>query len=297
MAYQDPKKVAPRTLFIAERMKAEKLYKRWLNVIMKKLKRVIAGVSNYGQMPAALSKFMASKEFRTLCEHAARQTVTMLAVGQQRSWRAAAMASSKGRRIFLALQKENKTKQIGGKIANIINANSQLIQTVPQSLANQFSRMAAEAQYAGKRPEELLEIFKQKAPHLTDVEARRIARTETGKAATALVQARADVLGLSFYRWDTVNDQRVRDSHRDMDGVICAWDDPPNPELLAKEPRTYGNYHPHGIFNCRCEALPIVNLKDIQFPCRVHYHGSIKQIRNQQEFNSLFGREVARYGA
>ena len=297
MAYQSPRHIAPRTLFLTYRVRAEKQYKRLLKVMMKKLQRVIAGVTNYGQMPAALARYAATKEFTKFCEQAARQIVTMLAVGQQHSWRAAASASSQGRRIFLALQRELKTKRIGGAIKNIVDANSQLIKTVPHNLAERFSRMAMESQYAGKRPDELLEIFKQMAPHLTDVEARRIARTESAKAATALVQARCDAFGLGLYIWDTVDDERVRDSHKEMEGVICAWNDPPNPEKLAGEKNTYGNYHPAGIFNCRCVPLPVVDLDDITFPARVHYHGAIKTVKNLNELRGLFGQIVARYEA
>ena len=294
---QDPKKVAPRTLFLAERVKAEKKYKQLLSVIMRKLQRIIAGVTNYGQMPAALARYAATKEFQRLCEQAASQTATMLAVGQMRSWRAAAMASARGRRLFLALRKELKTKRIGGQIRQIVDANSQLIKTVPHNLAERFSRMAAETQYAGKRPDELLEIFKKMAPHLTDVEARRIARTESAKAATALVEARANAFGLGLYIWDTVDDQRVRDSHRNMEGVICAWNDPPNPEALAGEENVYGSYHPAGIFNCRCVPLPVVDLLDIKFPARVHNHGTIVTVRNLNELRGLFGQIIARYEA
>lgn len=293
----DPYKAAPRTMFLSERTKAENKYRRMLNVIMRKIQRVIQGVTNYGQMPAALSNYMATREFERLCENAARQTVTMLAVGQQRSWRVAASLSSNGRRIFLALQKELKRKRIGGSINAIIKQNAQLIKTVPQNLAERFSRMSAETQYAGKRPDELLEIFKKQAPHLTTVEARRIARTEMGKAATALVQARCDQFGLGLYIWDTVDDQRVRASHQKMEGVICSWDDPPCPEALAGEKTTYGSYHPAGIFNCRCVPLPVVELSDIKFPARVHHHGAIYDVKNLNELRAMFGQIVARYEA
>ena len=289
MQYPDPKKVAPRTLFEAEARKAEKKYKRLLNGIMQRLKKLIAGITDFNAVQAVLMKFAATKTFQKLCRETARQVVTMLAVGQMQSWRAAASASSQGRRIFLALQKELKTTPIGVRVNQIIDQNARLIQTVPQSLANEFSRIAGETQFAGMRPEELLEEFKKRAPHLTDVQARRIARTETGKAATALVQARAESMELPLYTWLTSRDERVRDSHRLMNGVICSWNDPPNPELLAGEERTYGNYHPRGIFNCRCDALPIVDTADITFPAKVHFHGSIRTVKNIQELQGLFG--------
>ena len=284
-----------RTLYEAEVVKAEKKYKRWLNVIMRRIKRTVNNTFDYNELIAKLYELAASKNFRTLCRQAARQTTTFLAVGQQRTWREAASLSSQGRRIFQALQKEIKTTQIGDTIKRIIEENAQLIQTVPEKIATEFSRMAAENQYAGKRPDQLLEIFKEKAPHLTDVEARRIARTETGKAATALVQARAEKLGLPLYIWHTAKDQRVRDSHRKMEGVICSWNDPPNPEALSGEKRSYGNYHPSCIFNCRCFAEVIVSLNKIQFPSKAHYQGTITVVKNLQELYALYGKTAAQY--
>jgi len=291
----DPKKVAPRTLFESEVVKAEKLYKRWLKVIMAKIRRIIGKCTDYNTLLAQLHAFAGTKSFRQLCRQASRQIVTMLAVGQQHTWRQAASLSSNGRKIFLALQKELKTTPRGAAVQQIIDNNATLIQTVPQNVAQEFSRMAGEAQFAGMRPDELLDEFKKRAPHLTDAQIRRIARTETGKAATALMEARSEDLGLSLYVWSSVKDERVRNSHRKMDGVICAWDDPPNPEQLAGEKRTYGNYHPRCIFNCRCDPLVVVNLNDISYPARVHYHGSIRTIKNGQELSALFGRKIGRY--
>ncbi len=192
----DPQKVAPRTLFEAEARKAEKLYKRWLNAVMKLIKRVIAKATSSADLIRRLRAFGKTKAFRAFCKQQARQIVTMLAVGQQRSWRQAASLSSNGRRIFLALQKELKQPQIGGRVQQIIDNNAKLIQTVPQNIAKQFVKMASEKQFAGLRPEELLDEFKKRAPHLTDVQARRIARTESGKAAAQLLSRRQAIQNL-----------------------------------------------------------------------------------------------------
>ena len=284
-----------RTFHVSLVERAEKKYKRWLDVIMRRIKRTITNTAYYDELVAKLYELSASKQFRTLCRQAARQTATFLAVGQQQTWRQAASASGQGRRIFQALQKEIKTTQIGDTIKRIIDENAQLIRTVPEKMATEFSRMSAENQYAGKRPDQLLQIFKEKAPHLTDVEARRIARTETGKAATALIEARAEKLGLGLYIWRTAKDQRVRDSHLYMDGVICAWNDPPNPEKLSGQSRSYGNYHPSGIFNCRCYPEVVVNPNKIHFPASAHYQGTITVVKNLQELYSLYGKTAAQY--
>ena len=56
--------------------------------------------------------------------------------------------------------------------------------------------------------------------------------------------------------WHSTHDSRVRRSHAHMDGVICAWSNPPSPEALIGE-KSVGTYNPGGIWNCRCFAEPI----------------------------------------
>ena len=68
----DPFKVAPRTMFESEVVKAEKKYRYWLKIVMQKLKTVILGVYDYNELAQAISKFTATKAFNNLCCEAAR---------------------------------------------------------------------------------------------------------------------------------------------------------------------------------------------------------------------------------
>lgn len=91
--------------------------------------------------------------------------------------------------------------------------------------------------------------------------AKTIIRTESAKIVSSLTQARMQKLGLAAYIWSTSEDSRVRGSHSQLDGVLIFWNDPP----------TIDNYQNHvGRFvNCRCVAIPIVSVSDIQFPIAV----------------------------
>jgi len=79
-----------------------------------------------------------------------------------------------------------------------------------------------------------------------------IARTETARTASVLVQARAQHVGAESYVWKTAGDWKVRPSHRKLNGTVHRWDDPP----LSDLPDYHS--HPGQIFNCRCVALPII---------------------------------------
>ena len=203
------------------------------------------------------------------------------------------MTSMKGREIYAALKKELTNTPVGIAVNEIVEGNSLLIKTVPRNLARQFSSYAQKMQMAGVRPEQIAAEMQKKAPQLAGYQVRRIARTESAKASTALIQARCESLGCDWYVWRTCMDERVRGypqgGHYKMEGVICRWSDPPNPEALFpyKGGKSAGSYHPGGIYNCRCIALPVVALEDISFPCRVHVHGKIVHIGSLNEFKKV----------
>lgn len=289
--YTGAAKKAPRTFSEAAERRAEQAYKRQLNRIMALVRQKIAACTTPEEVQHALQSVVASPRFTTLCNHAAKQMVTMLAVGQKSSWREAAMASSKGRQIYKALMQEFKSTTVGPAIQQTIQQNARLIKTVPQTMAREFTKLAEERRFKGIRPEDITKEIQARAPHLTESQARRIARTESAKASTALIQARSENLGLNFYTWLSVDDERVRSSHASMDGIICRWSDPPNPEALFPGPDAHnsgGCYHPGCIYNCRCRARPVLALEDISFPVKVHISGSIETIQSLKAFRKRF---------
>jgi len=279
---------APRTFFLFERTRAEQRYNRLLNKILKVIEQRLANITNPAQITSTMNGIVNAPWFTSMCREAAKQMATMLAVGQKASWREAAAASSHGREIYKALMREMKETPIGGTINNIVEQNAQLIKTVPQTMAKKFSHLAQQRKFEGVRHEEIMKEIQAKAPHLREFEARRIARTESAKAATSLVQARAEKWGLNFYVWRAINDERTRDAHSSMSGVLCQWSDPPNPEAMFGGHNSGGPYHPGCIYNCRCRAVPVLDIEDIAFPVRVHMNGSVVKIRNKHSFMQQF---------
>ena len=288
-ALRSAQKNAPRTFSLGLRDKAERRYRRLLNDIFREIEKKTAGLTDPDEIATALRFFAESPQFGRVCEEAARQMATMLAVGQKADWRAAASASSQGRKIYKLLMEETTNTAVGQTINNIVAENSLLIKTVPRNMAGKVSELARQRRFEGVRPDEILQEIMEKQPHLREFEARRLARTESAKASTALVQARAEAMNLDFYIWRTAHDgDRVRKSHQIMERVICRWSEPPNPEAMSGV-RSYGNYHPGGIFNCRCWAEVIVALEDISFPAKVHKGGSISTVSSLVEFVKFYG--------
>ncbi|WP_206922968.1 phage head morphogenesis protein [Alicyclobacillus suci] len=206
--------------------------------------------------------------------------VTHLFTDAGRTWRQAAKVNSRGSLIYKALMEE-MNGPLGGIMAAQIQRNAQYIKDVPADIARQMTEHIMSQSMQGLRHTDIAKNLQQLFPHMTDVKANLIARTETAKTATALTQSRCELHGIPWYRWRTSEDSRVRDSHRIMDKVLVAWDDPPSPEELSKE-KDVGHYHAGCIWNCRCYAEPLIDLDFIQWPCQVYLNGSLRKMSRKQ---------------
>jgi SPP1 gp7 family putative phage head morphogenesis protein len=232
-----------------------------------------------------LERFAATGTFNQFALAIAKKMVTQTFYDTAKTWRQAAREGSKGRMIYQALQKE-LDGPVGGTVYRLIERNAVLIRSLPLSAAEQATRYIQEETLRGKRHEqisrELLKIF----PQMTDSKAALIARTEASKAHTALIQARAEEIGVRWYEWRTSNDARVRKSHDHMDGVICRFDDPPSPEKLIGQQSTLGNYNAGEAPNCRCYPKPIIFIDYVTWPHKVYYGGRIVRM-SKEEFRRV----------
>jgi SPP1 gp7 family putative phage head morphogenesis protein len=220
-------------------------------------------------------------------KQAARRMITMLWVGQAKSWQEAASKAGRGSLIYRARQQE-LAGPTGERVRELVAENAKLISSFPSNVAALVAARAAAQQLGGGRAVEL-ERLEPLLGRLARRRAKLIARTEVSKASSALTQARSEELGLPWYVWQTSQDQRVRLSHRRLQGVLFRFDNPPSPEELAGE-KSYGTYNAGATFNCRCYCSPLVSLKEVNWPARVYWGGRIvymnlgqfKQINNLQ---------------
>ena len=257
-----------------------------LRLLYGELERLIEASESIPEVQRILSRIPESSQFTGAAWEIAERMIQSLSGGQRRAWNELLSLSKQGRAISRAVR-TGSPSVLGPVISELITENADLIKPVPREMGRRFSQMAAQAASSGKTAEDILEDIRREAGNLKGWEAQRIARTETSKASTMLIQARAASLDLDFYIWRSVQDGRVRSSHRLMDGVICRWSDPPNPERLEKA-KQYGPYHPGCIFNCRCTPEVIVSLEDISFPARVHVSGRIVTVRSLRTFRKRF---------
>ena len=78
-----------------------------------------------------------------------------------------------------------------------------------------------------------------------------IARDQVTSLNAELTRIRQQQVGIEQYTWSTVKDERVRKSHRALEGTTQRWDKPP---IVDGEPA-----HPGQPINCRCQAIPDVD--------------------------------------
>ena len=90
--------------------------------------------------------------------------------------------------------------------------------------------------------------------------ARFLARQETSLFMAKFRKQRFEQAGVRRYRWSTAHDERVRDSHKRLNGRVFSYDDPP-----ITDRSTGAKNNPGEDFNCRCLDIPVLEVEGGQF--------------------------------
>jgi SPP1 gp7 family putative phage head morphogenesis protein len=225
--------------------------------LIRRLER-LSGTGNFERFALAISKKMITQTF----------------FDTAKIWRQAAQGGSRGRMIYEALRNEMQGP-VGNTVYALVERNARIIKSMPIDLAGQATQYIQAETLKGKRHEQIAQELLSRFPEMTASKATLIARTEASKSHTALIQARSDRLGLAWYVWRTSQDGRVRPGHKHMEGVLCRFDTPPAPELLAGIKSTLGRYNAGEAPNCRCYPEPLIDIADVSWPRNVHYGGRI----------------------
>ena len=190
---------------------------------------------------AALAKY--SEMLDPWAKSVAYKMITETAARDRQQWKA--VSGSMRRNLIAEIDKA----PIGDRFNELMNDQVTLIKSIPLDAAQAVHDLVIQSMTGGQRPPDI-------AKHIEGVTRSRanlIARTESTRAATTLLQARAEYVGCTEFQWTTAHDGDVRPSHKKLDGKVFRWDDPP----LTDPP----DHHalPGCIFNCRCIAIPIIS--------------------------------------
>jgi len=156
-----------------------------------------------------------------------------------------------GDRMGRALAKEIRQSPVGETLKAAMQAQVDLITSLPRDAAERVHKLTLEGISRGTRAESVAqEILR--TGHVTKSRANLIARTEVARTTTNLTAARAKFVGSTHFIWRTARDSDVRRLHRELEGKAFAWDDPP----VAGE--NGERALPGAIYNCRCVPEPII---------------------------------------
>lgn len=149
------------------------------------------------------------------------------------------------------LRREIWKTPLGDIYRQLINEQVDYIKSIPLDAAERVQKLTLQYVGFGRRYQPIIDDIRNSTA-VSVSKATLIARTETAKAHSVITQARAEYIGSPGYIWHTVHDYRVRKKHRELDGTMHKWNDPPIAELN-------GDRHHPGMFpNCRCFAEPIL---------------------------------------
>jgi SPP1 gp7 family putative phage head morphogenesis protein len=140
---------------------------------------------------------------------------------------------------------------LGETMRRLVEDQVHLITSIPIDAGRDVQRKSREYWSGGIRYDELRSYVLERSS-VTYNRATLIARTETAKTASAVVEARSKFIGATHYIWRSVRDRDVRRLHKLLDGTTHAWDDPPVAEEQGQR------HHPGQFPNCRCYAEPIL---------------------------------------
>lgn len=151
--------------------------------------------------------------------------------------------------ISVGMRRELVYAPTGDIYDQLMREQVKLIKSLPLEAAGRVHDIATGLLFKGERPDRLMaEILR--TGEVTEARARLIARTETSRAASNFMQARAQWVGSEGYIWRGVRDMRERTSHYEMEGKYVRWTTPPTLDGLTG--------HAGCLPNCRCWAEPVL---------------------------------------
>ena len=127
--------------------------------------------------------------------------------------------------------------------------NVSRINTVSSTVFPDIQRTVANGYRSGLRANDIAsEIVRQLG--VAETRAAFWARDQIGSLNGQLTRNRQKSIGVEQYIWRTSLDERVRETHRQLEGTVQSWDDPPT--VGARQ------VHPGEDYNCRCTADPVI---------------------------------------
>lgn len=175
--------------------------------------------------------------------HVARGMFADVDTKNRRFWR------SMSQEIGVQMARQLAETDIGVTVTQSLDAQVQLIKSLPRQAALQVHELALGAMTDGQRAAGLVDSIIALGSK-TRSRAMLIARTEVGRVSGEMTKARAMTAGSDGYIWRSAEDRDVRPSHKKMNGRFVKWSEPPTLDNLTG--------HAGCLPNCRCYIEPVI---------------------------------------
>ena len=144
--------------------------------------------------------------------------------------------------------------------ASWVEDNYTLITSNAKNYVSKINTLTEQAIVNGMSPGQLKKEIFAATESLSDKHCRLLARDQMGKLNGQITQAQMEEIGLDMYVWSTAFDDRVRDSHAVMEGLLCRWDDASvcsydGGKTWVSRPSNAVQLHPGQDIQCRCVGL------------------------------------------
>ena len=169
--------------------------------------------------------------------HVARGMFADVDIKNRRFWR------SMSQEIGVQMARQLAETEIGVTVTQSLDAQVQLIKSLPRHAAEQAHEYVREAALKGQRASDIADRI-MALGGITRRRAVLIARTEVGRVSGEMTKARAMTAGSDGYIWRSAEDRDVRPSHKKMNGRLVKWNEPPTLDNLTG--------HAGCLPNCRC---------------------------------------------
>ncbi len=151
-----------------------------------------------------------------------------------------------------------------------ISENVSMIKSIPNQTLDNMRQIMLDGFMNGRSVKDIQRSI-QNQYDVTKSKAAMLARDQISTLNAQLSQMQQKDAGCKKYRWSSSKDSRVRDCHRELDGRIFSWDNPPEMYYYTKSKgkvMTGRKCHPGEDFCCRCVPIPIFDIDALDIPLK-----------------------------
>lgn len=146
--------------------------------------------------------------------------------------------------VNMAVQPWNTEPAILDEIEDFAAENAALITNIGNVTTQRIQAATVNAIKTGQSSTALKKAILKIDNDLGKNRARLIARDQIGKLQGQISRTRSEAAGITEYEWMTAGDERVRSSHKALDGTVRKWSESPIPGSEI---------------SCRCTNIPVIN--------------------------------------